>query len=133
VGEKKPNAWGLYDMHGNVWEWCQDWFDGGYYARSPADDPRGAAHGQLRVLRGGGWINPAWHCRSAHRGNLSPSLDNEILGFRVCLVPADGADHVRVGEQKETIAEKLGSEPSRRGNESRKPERNRSHTSEDSR
>jgi formylglycine-generating enzyme required for sulfatase activity len=90
VGQKKPNAWGLYDMHGNAWEWCQDWFDGAYYARSPADDPRGSARGHLRVLRGGGWINPAWHCRSAQRGNLSASLRNEILGFRVSLATADG-------------------------------------------
>ena len=76
-------------MGSNVWEWCQDWFDSGYYAKSPTDDPRGGARGHLRVLRGGGWINPAWHCRSAHRCNCAPALRNPFLGFRVSLVPAD--------------------------------------------
>ena len=67
VGEKKPNAWGLYDMHGNVWEWCQDWYDGSYYANSPTDDPTGPTTGSSRVFRGGSWRERARGCRSALR------------------------------------------------------------------
>ena len=55
VGGKRPNAWGLYDMHGNLWEWCQDWYDKEYYANSPTDDPPGPSGGSDRVLRGGSW------------------------------------------------------------------------------
>ena len=65
VGEKKPNAFGLYDMHGNVWEWCQDWYDGDYYANSPTDDPAGPVTGSDRVYRGSCWIIPARCCRSS--------------------------------------------------------------------
>jgi formylglycine-generating enzyme required for sulfatase activity/serine/threonine protein kinase/outer membrane biosynthesis protein TonB len=83
VGEKKPNAWGLYDMEGNVWEWCRDWFDGEYYAKSPLEDPTGAAQGTVRALRGGAWRCDAWDCRSSARigGNTDATLS--YIGFRV--------------------------------------------------
>jgi formylglycine-generating enzyme required for sulfatase activity len=95
VGEKKPNAWGLYDMHGNVWEWCHDWHDIRYYANAPMDDPMGPATGSNRVLRGGSfnpgpaWADWAWYCRSAFRNSDEPGLRSGVLGLRVCLVPAD--------------------------------------------
>jgi formylglycine-generating enzyme required for sulfatase activity len=81
VGTKKPNKWGLYDMHGNVWEWCADWY--GDYASSPVSDPKGPASGTSRVLRGGCWINCALNCRSAARFGVNPAPRNAIIGFRV--------------------------------------------------
>ena len=87
VGEKKPNGWGLYDMHGNVWEWCQDWYED--CKESPVDDPTGAATGSLRVFRGGGWAGPARGCRSAYRSAYVPGYRLSVLGLRVSLVPAD--------------------------------------------
>ncbi|MGA2031339.1 MAG: formylglycine-generating enzyme family protein [Thermoguttaceae bacterium] len=89
VGEKKPNAWGLYDMHGNVWEWCQDWYDSGYYAKSPTDDPTGAANGSDRVDRGGGWSLVARLCRSAHRYFNGPGGRGINLGLRVSRVAGE--------------------------------------------
>ncbi len=83
VGEKKPNAWGLFDMHGQLWEWCADWFDEEYYAKSTAVDPKGPETGEQRVLRGGAswfWMMPASWYRSASRMvNKSP----DMVGFRV--------------------------------------------------
>ncbi|NLX26683.1 MAG: SUMF1/EgtB/PvdO family nonheme iron enzyme [Lentisphaerae bacterium] len=83
VGTKQPNAWGLYDMHGNVWEWCLDWY--GNYASGIAMDPQGASSGSFRVARGGSWYHLASLCRSAFRLSHSPSFTLNILGFRVCL------------------------------------------------
>jgi len=87
VGVKKPNAWGLYDMHGNVWEWCQDWY--GAYRAEAVDDPSGPAKGSNRVFRGGGWDDFAWICRSAYRNRITPEYRFNPLGFRVAQVPAD--------------------------------------------
>jgi formylglycine-generating enzyme required for sulfatase activity len=91
AGEKKPNTWGLYDVHGNVWEWCQDCYEDGYYKESPADDPTGAATGSGRVIRGGSWCGPAGACRPAYRGGILPGIRSDLQGFRVSLVPADAA------------------------------------------
>jgi formylglycine-generating enzyme required for sulfatase activity len=67
VGTYKPNAFGIYDMHGNVWEWCSDWYEAEYYARSSLRDPTGHPSGSLRVIRGGCWLDCARRCRSAYR------------------------------------------------------------------
>jgi formylglycine-generating enzyme required for sulfatase activity len=83
VGEKKPNGWGLYDMHGNVWEWCQDWYGGDYYQYSPNVNPVGPAKGTSRVLRGGSWYSLPNYCRSAGRSNHQPELRDPLVGFRV--------------------------------------------------
>ena len=83
VGQKKPNSWGLYDMHGNVWEWCQDWFDGSYYTQSPSVDPRGPGAGSSRVLRGGNWVLGPGFLRSARRSGRTPGLRQNDLGFRL--------------------------------------------------
>ena len=89
VGEKKPNGWGLYDVHGNVFEWCQDWNVSGVrtdYPGGSVTDPQGAATGSYRVLRGGCWINLARYCRSECRDSMATSR-SDYVGFRPVLAP----------------------------------------------
>jgi formylglycine-generating enzyme required for sulfatase activity len=81
VGQKRANAWGLHDMHANVWEWCQDWF--GNYGSGAATDPTGVSSGSARVLRGGSWSSVARYCRSAFRSRYDPSNTGSGIGFRV--------------------------------------------------
>jgi uncharacterized protein (TIGR02996 family) len=88
VGSYPPNALGLHDMHGNVWEWCADWFNANYYTNSPKKDPQGPQSGEDRVLRGGSWDDLGGYCRSAFRLWNAPDYRNLKVGFRVALTVA---------------------------------------------
>ena len=81
VGQCRPNVWGLYDMHGNIFEWVQDWF--GEYALEPVTDPQGPASGLRRVVRGGSWHDSTRGCRSAYRDHVEPGYRGGDLGFRL--------------------------------------------------
>ncbi|SFA62303.1 Formylglycine-generating enzyme, required for sulfatase activity, contains SUMF1/FGE domain [Paracoccus halophilus] len=83
VAQKTQNPWGLYDIHGNVWEWVQDWYSADYYAESPATDPQGPASGSERVVRGGSWHSTGNGWRSASRRDYPPDYRGISISFRL--------------------------------------------------
>jgi len=87
VGGKQPNRFGLFDTLGNVWEWVNDWYDPNFYQNSPAQDPKGPASGERRVLRGGSWIVDPKLLRVSERYNIQPDARSEFFGFRCVWEP----------------------------------------------
>jgi formylglycine-generating enzyme required for sulfatase activity len=83
VGSFAPNAWGLYDMHGNAWEWVSDWHGDDYYAHSPVDDPQGPAEGGVKVRRGGSWHTWSFYARAAYRNWNDPDTRYTLVGMRL--------------------------------------------------
>jgi formylglycine-generating enzyme required for sulfatase activity len=97
IGQKPPNAWGLYDMEGNVWEWVQDWYSSSYYSVSDGDNPQGPAEGQIvgsgaargpvRVQRGGSWNDSEIFARVSARSGVNPATKDPLCGFRLVRIP----------------------------------------------
>jgi formylglycine-generating enzyme required for sulfatase activity len=108
IGTRQANPWGLFDMSGNVWEWCGDWYSADYSEVREQVDPTGADAGLYRVIRGGSWYSDPQYCRSAFRLNPAPDFRISYLGFRVLAVPAVGRggfnpEFVEKQVQKETV------------------------------
>ena len=83
VGQKQPNPWGLFDICGNVWEWCNDFYKVDYYAQAPLENPRGPATGETKVVRGGAWRVSAESCRSGYRYNENPGYADVCFGYDI--------------------------------------------------
>jgi len=105
VGQKKPNAWGLYDMHGNVWEWVNDRYED--YSSGSVTDPESSSKGSDRVIRGGGWRYYAWSCRSAVRYNGPPDVRVNVLGFRLLSLSGHREIKSEVVTNEQVTSEKL--------------------------
>ena len=126
VGEKKANPWGLYDMIGNVAQWCNDPYDKDYYQKSPSENPRGPAEGDKYILRGGGWNATAERCRSAVRVGETPGFQDacfarDAIGFRCVKRASDAAVASAQGGEGRvpdpTLSRPLGGEGRVRGAE----------------